>query len=119
MNNKPMPVKLPEDLVRKPTIYVRDMRPGESAWIAWVDMVIDQAHRCFLNPDAKVLQEQSDLSVRVTRTAAGFEVLIPAMQVFPSWSPGAFPINDTFFPVIKLERATGAEPGGKSNEPTF
>jgi hypothetical protein len=113
MNNKtkPEPVKLPEDLVPKPVTHVRDLKPGETAWIEWVDMVIDQEHRCFLLPEGKVLKEQGVLSIRVKRTAAGFEVLIPAMRIPPTWSPGAFRINDTYFPVIKLERAV-PEPEG-------
>lgn len=97
------PVKLPDDLIRKPLSRLHELRPGESAWIDWVDMVVNLDHQCFLNPEAK-LKEKTLITLRVTCTEAGFEVLIPTPKVSLQWTPGEFSVKKTYFPVIKLER---------------
>ena len=99
------PVELPDDLIRKPNNFLRDLKPGESAWINWLDMVVDHDRRCFLKPEARI-REQSPVTIRATCTEAGFEVLIPPLRLPIQWSPGEFSVEKSYFPVVKLERAT-------------
>ena len=54
-----IPAKLPEDLVRPPHRYVRDMKVGETAWIEWSDMVVDLERRCYLHAEAKLKPEET------------------------------------------------------------
>ena len=99
------PVELPEDLISKPEIHLRDLKPGESAWIKWLDMVVDPDHHCFLNPEAEVYAEESFARIRATCTEAGFEVFIPFSTVAPlQWNPGEFSVGEDYFPVLRLER---------------
>jgi hypothetical protein len=42
--------------------------------------------------------------MRVTRTASGFEVVIPARPVMPTWTLKDFQPNEDYLPVVKLER---------------
>jgi hypothetical protein len=100
-------VELPEDLVRKPNNFLRDLKPGESAWINWLDMVVDRDRRCFLRPEARI-RDKSPLAIRATCTEAGFEVLIPPQRFPIQWTPAEFTVEKGYFPVVKLERATDA-----------
>jgi len=102
------PAELPEDLISKPVKLLRDLKPGESAWIRWLGMVVDRDRRCFLRPEAEVHAEESLERIRVTRTEAGFEVLIPQNPL--EWTPGDFAVQEGYFPVLKLERAKGSGP---------
>jgi hypothetical protein len=105
------PVKLPEDLIPQPIHCLRGLKPGESAWIDWLDMIVDPDRSCFLNPDAKIYEKQSVLTIRATCTEAGFEVLIPIHHRTPfRWTPGEFPVREGYFPVVKLERAADEAP---------
>jgi hypothetical protein len=97
------PAKLPEDLITELVTRLRDLKPGESAWIEWIEMRVDLEHRCVLNPNAKIKKEGHTI-IRATCTEAGFEVLIPASQIPLRWTPGEFSIGEGDFPVLKLER---------------
>jgi hypothetical protein len=101
---KVTPVKLPEDLIRKPASHLGDLGPGESAWINRLEMAVDPERRCFLNPDAKVMEE-GPTAIRATRTEAGFEVFIPVTPIPLRWTPGGYSVKEGYFPVVKLERA--------------
>jgi hypothetical protein len=43
--------------------------------------------------------------MRVTRTASGFEVVIPARPVMPTWPLKDFQLNDDYLPVLQLKEA--------------
>ena len=104
------PVKLPEDLIRKPIHCLRDLKLGESAWIDWLDMIVDHDRSCFLNPEAKIHEKQTALTIRASCTEAGFEVLIPTNRIPLRWTPGEFSVEKSYFPVVKLERAADEPP---------
>jgi hypothetical protein len=98
------PAKLPEDLVRPPHRYVRDMAVGETGWIEWSDMVVDLERHCYLYAEGKLKPEETGFNIRVTRTASGFGVVIPARPVMPIWTLKDFQPNEDHLPVVKLER---------------
>jgi hypothetical protein len=96
------PVKLPEDLVRAPHRFIHDMAVGETGWIDWSDMIINLERCCYLYADAKLKPDEGGyLTIRITRTADGFEVFIPAMRVTPTWTPQAFQRDKGHFAVVK------------------
>jgi hypothetical protein len=103
------PVRLPEDLVRVPRRFIHDMAVGETGWIEWSDMIINLERGCYLYADAKLRPDDDGyFTIRITRTADGFEVFIPAMRVTPTWTPRDFQPDKNHFAVVKLERASRA-----------
>src|SRR5262245_42450146 len=81
------PVRLPEQFVKKPLVLLDDLQPGESGWVEFSAMAIDAEHRCYIDPTAKT-GERSGVTIRVTRTDAGFEVWIPAISELCGRRPG-------------------------------
>jgi len=89
-----------------------DLEPGESAWVDWFEMAIDSECRCYIDPRATVHRD-TYCKIRVTRTEAGFEVLIPKnttphLKELFHWPRGLYdPARNAayarYLPVVKVE----------------
>jgi hypothetical protein len=99
------PAKLSPQFIRKPETRLEDLKPGESAWVLFTEMVVDSEDRCYIDSEA-VVRENDLGALRATRTEVGFEVLIPARCTW-RWKLGAYdPQADErytrYLPVTKL-----------------
>ena len=98
------PAKLPPQFITKPEVCLEDLKPGESGWVTFTEMVIDSESRAYINPHAKIRQKGVN-RIQVTRTDAGFEVFIPDPKL--DWKPGGYDrvvhqIFARYVPVVKI-----------------
>jgi len=104
------PAKLNPEFIKKPEVCLENLKPGESGWVFWNEMAVDQEYRCYIDPKAVVTQLTLSM-IRVTCTDEGFEVLIPASPLAPlRWRLGAYNLEADekyapYMPVIKVEYA--------------
>jgi hypothetical protein len=100
------PAKLNPQFIKEPEVPLEDLKPGESAWVLFTEMVVDSEYRCYIDPEATT--RENDLgALRATRTEAGFEVVIPAKCTWRwklgAYNPEADQIYTRYLPVVKLE----------------
>ena len=104
------PARLNPEFIKKPETCLEDLKPGESGWVFWNEMAVDAECRCYIDPKAQLTQLTLSM-ICVSRSDAGFEVLIPASLLAPlRWKLGAYnPEADKdyarYVPVVKLEYA--------------
>jgi hypothetical protein len=105
------PAKLPAKLVKKPEVSLENLEIGQSAWVNWLEMAVDQDSNCFINPKARVQNEPTFSSVQVTRREEGFEVRIPADEKpLLYWEVGWYSLQKKdaehykqYVPIIRIE----------------
>jgi hypothetical protein len=99
------PAKLSPEFIREPEVHLEDLKPGETACVYWPEMAVDSQYGCYIDPRA-VVRETALGVLRVTRTEAGFEVLIPAncnwRWKLGAYNPEADPLYARYLPVVKL-----------------
>jgi hypothetical protein len=106
------PAKLNPQFTREPVIRLEDLKPGESGWVDWLEMAIDSEYRAYIDPRATVASD-TYCKIHVTRSEAGFEVLIPVnttphLRELFHWRRGLYnpKANEAYaryLPVVKLE----------------
>jgi hypothetical protein len=107
MENEMNPAKLSPEFIKQPAVRLKDLKPGESGWVSWLEMAVDLEYCCYIDPKAKV-SRQTFSTIQVTCTGGGFEVLIPANASSPfRWKLGGYnPAADKdyarYVPVVKL-----------------
>src|SRR5262245_28616643 len=101
--SQPEPAKLAPEFIEMPRTSLSDLRLGESGWVNWLEMEIDHQYRCFINPQAKVYRGPSRSGIQVTRTEAGFEVMVPT-DCGLDWKLGRYDPaqNPTYQPVVNV-----------------
>jgi hypothetical protein len=111
-----IPAKLPAKFIRNPEVHLEDLSAGESGWVDWLEMAVDREYNCFIDPQARIHNSRTLTTVRVTRTAGGFEVRIPTGRIAPPlrWELSGYDLKKypesykRYVPVARVEE----EPGG-------
>jgi hypothetical protein len=95
-----MPAKLPNQCVALPDRPLSDLQVGESGYILWRGMTVDEEGCCYLDPRAAILKDCLPLLIEVTRTQEGFHVRIVDREA--TWRRRKVPSGD-WYPVIAIE----------------
>jgi len=98
------PAILPPQFIAKPKVPLEALKPGESGWVVFTDMAIDNGHRAYIDPQASI-QGKGRNRILVTRTDAGFEVFIQDTDL--DWEPGWYNPRqwdkyERYVPVVKI-----------------
>lgn len=83
------PAKLPDFLRKSVPRLLPGVQIGETVWVNFTEMEVDEEGRCFLNPGATASERALAASVMVERRGDGYHVTIPqSLARLARWEPG-------------------------------
>jgi hypothetical protein len=93
-----MAAKLPHGLIQPPDRRLEDMRPGETSYVAWMDLEVGESGELYLRPKATLTRRYSR-TVQVERRVDGFHVVLIAKGI--RWQITTF-IKEDAIPVASV-----------------
>jgi hypothetical protein len=113
MSNKPIPAIMPPERLGRPRRKLKELGPGDTAYLVYTDVVVDSDGATFVRRDAEIMNPGTN-RVKVIMNSNDACTLVlpkndPGLVFVPQpKSSGSFN-NDNYFPVIQIEEGDERE----------